>query len=193
MIFGNITQEKTYAFLPEDLKECFAYAKEHDLASYEKGCHPIDGERLFVNVVEYETTRPENRFWEAHRNYLDVHLMLAGQEQIDLNFIENMEQKEYVEKDDFLPMDGAPNSHVVLRPGDFLICYPEDGHRTAVAVNEPEKIKKAIFKVRNDHKKHIDPDTEANQRPWNAGRSIPSALRAGLPFAAGRRQGEKKI
>ena len=37
--------------------------------SYEKGCHPIDGERLFVNVVEYETTRPENRFWEAHRNY----------------------------------------------------------------------------------------------------------------------------
>ena len=60
MIFGNITQEKTYAFLPEDLKECFAYAKEHDLASYEKGCHPIDGERLFVNVVEYETTRPEH-------------------------------------------------------------------------------------------------------------------------------------
>ena len=57
MIFGNITQEKTYAFLPEDLKECFAYAKEHDLASYEKGSHAIDGERLFVNVVEYETTR----------------------------------------------------------------------------------------------------------------------------------------
>lgn len=56
MIFGNNTQEKTYAFLPEDLKECFAYAKEHDLASYEKGSHPIDGERLFVNVVEYETT-----------------------------------------------------------------------------------------------------------------------------------------
>ena len=94
MIFGNITQEKTYAFLPEDLKECFAYAKEHDLASYEKGSHAIDGERLFVNVVEYETTRSENRFWEAHRNYLDVHLMLDGQEQIDLNFIETMEQKE---------------------------------------------------------------------------------------------------
>ena len=77
--------------------------------------------------------------------------MLNGQEQIDLNFIENMEQKEYVEKDDFLPMDGEPNSHAVLRAGDFLICYPEDGHRTAVAVNESEKIKKAIFKVRIDH------------------------------------------
>ena len=121
------------------------------MVSYEKGSHPIDGERLFVNVVEYETTWPENRFWEAHRNYLDVHLMLDGQEQIDLNFIENMEQKEFVEKDDFLPMDGGSNSHVVLRAGDFLICYPEDGHRTAVAVDESEKIKKAIFKVRIDH------------------------------------------
>ena len=27
------------------------------MASYEKGSHAIDGERLFVNVVEYETTQ----------------------------------------------------------------------------------------------------------------------------------------
>lgn len=151
MIFGNVIHNITYSFLPESLKECFRYAREHELLSFEKGTHPIDGERLFVNIVEYQTTQPENRFWEAHRNYLDVHLMLDGQEQIDLNFIENMEQKEFVEKDDFLPMDGKPNSHVVLRAGDFLICYPEDGHRTAVAVDGPEKIKKAIFKVRIDN------------------------------------------
>ena len=56
--------------------------------------------------------------------------------------------KEYVKKDDFLPMDGEKNSSVVLKDGDFLICYPSDGHRTAVAVNGPETIKKAIFKVR---------------------------------------------
>lgn len=59
--------------------------------------------------------------------------MLKGTEQIDLNFIANMEQKEFVEKDDFLPMDGEKNASVVLRKGDFLICYPNDGHRTAVA------------------------------------------------------------
>lgn len=61
-----------------------------------KGRHPIDGDRLFVNIVEYTTTTPENRFWEAHRAYLDIHLMLDGAEQIDLNFIQNMAQKEYV-------------------------------------------------------------------------------------------------
>ena len=148
MIFGNIRQKETYRFLPDELKECFDYANTHDLAGLEKGCHPIDGDRLFVNIVEYETTAAENRFWEAHRKYLDLHLLLEGQEQIDLNFIENMIQKEFVEADDFLQLDGEPNSRVILRRGDFLICYPEDGHRTAIKVEQRERVKKAIFKIR---------------------------------------------
>ena len=148
MIFGNINNLEEFPFLEEQVKECFEYAKEHNLASFEKGSHEIDGERLFVNIVEYTTTAAKERFWEAHRKYLDVHVMLHGTEQIDLNFIQNMDVKEFVEKDDFLPMDGEKNSSVVLRDGDFLICYPSDGHRTAGAVEEPEKIKKAIFKVR---------------------------------------------
>ena len=148
MIFGNIHNLKEVPFLEEKVKECFEYAKSHNLVSYEEGSHEIDGERLFVNIVGYTTTKPEERFWEAHKNYLDVHVMLQGTEQIDLNFIQNMDVKEFVEKDDFLPMDGDKNSSVILRDGDFLICYPSDGHRTAVAVQEPEKIKKAIFKVR---------------------------------------------
>ena len=137
MIFGNINNLSEFPFLEEQVKECFEYAKTHDLASYEKGSHEIDGDRLFVNIVEY-----------THKNYLDVHVMIHGNEQIDLNFIQNMELKDFVEKDDFLPMDGEKNSSVVLTDGDFLICYPSDGHRTAVQVQEPETIKKAIFKVK---------------------------------------------
>ena len=148
MIFGNIDHLEEFPFLEEQIKECCEYAKSNDLASYEKGSHEIDGERLFVNIVEYTTTAAEERFWEAHKNYLDVHVMIHGTEQIDLNFIQNMNVKEFVEKDDFLPMEGDKNSSVILRDGDFLICYPSDGHRTAVAVDGPEKIKKAIFKVR---------------------------------------------
>lgn len=147
MIFGNIENLNEYSFLEAKVAECFTYAKEHDLKNFEKGSHTIDGERFFVNIVEYETTTPENRFWEAHKKYLDVHLMLNGEEQIDLNFLQNMDVKAFVEKDDFVPMDGEKNSSVILRNGDFLICYPQDGHRTAVRVQESQKIKKAIFKV----------------------------------------------
>lgn len=147
MIFGNLRDLKDFSFLEKGILECFEYAKTHDLINYEKGSHPIDKDRLFVNIVEYETTAAENRFWEAHRQYLDLHLMLRGPEQIDVNFIDNMTQKEFVKKDDFLPLEGEPNSHVILEKDDFLICYPKDGHRTAVAVDQPVTIKKAIFKI----------------------------------------------
>ena len=52
MIFGNINNLSEFPFLEEQVKECFEYAKTHDLASYEKGSHEIDGDRLFVNIVE---------------------------------------------------------------------------------------------------------------------------------------------
>lgn len=69
MIFGNINSIEEFPFLEEEIKECFEYAKTHDLASFEKGSHEIDGDRLFVNIVEYTTTNAEDRFWEAHKNY----------------------------------------------------------------------------------------------------------------------------
>lgn len=147
MIFGNISHEKTYSTLEKDILRCLDYAKENSLIDLEKGSYEIDGQDIFVNIVGYETCEKEDRFWEAHRKYIDVHLMLDGCERIDVNFIENLEQKEYEEEGDFLPLDGDANGYVELRKGDFLVCYPEDAHMTAIKVNEKEKIKKAIFKV----------------------------------------------
>ena len=147
MIFGNINHEKTYSNLDKDLLTCFEYAKNNELVSFEKGSYEIDGKDIFVNIVGYDTCENEDRFWEAHKKYIDVHLMLDGRERIDLNFIENLTQKEYEEEGDFLPLDGEPNSCVELSKDDFLVCYPEDAHMTALKVSEKENIKKAIFKV----------------------------------------------
>lgn len=147
MIFGNLNHLEEYPFLEKAIQECFAYASAHPLAGYEKGSYEIDGKRLFVNIVEYTTTEPENRFWEAHRQYLDLHLMLQGEEQVDLNFIANMDQEDFQEADDFLPLKGGKNASVILRDNDFLICYPNDAHRTAVQAHQPMAIKKAIFKI----------------------------------------------
>ncbi|MGN0349983.1 MAG: YhcH/YjgK/YiaL family protein [Roseburia sp.] len=148
MIFGNVNDLETYSYLDDKILACFAYMKEHDMLKMDAGCHEIQGKDFFVNLCEYQTTKAEERFWEAHREYLDIHVMLSGREQIDLNFIRNMEQKEFVPENDFLPMEGNPNSHVILENGDFLICYPQDGHRTAIQVGESEQIRKAIFKVK---------------------------------------------
>ena len=133
MIFGNINQEKTYEFLPENVKACFKYVKEYDFN---------------ILVAEYTTVKREERFWEAHKAYLDIHILVKGEETIDINFIENMKLGEYKEADDFLPMEGDMQASITLKPGDFLICYPEDAHRTGVIATKVSDLKKGIFKVK---------------------------------------------
>lgn len=147
MIFGSINYKKTYSDLEENILRCFEYAKENNLAELEKGSYVIDGEDIFVNIVEYETCEKEDRFWEAHKKYIDIHLMLDGEERIDINFIENLMSKDYQEDGDFLPLDGVNSGFIELRKNDFLICYPEDAHMTAIKIKEKQNIKKAIFKV----------------------------------------------
>ena len=148
MIYGNIKNTEEYKFLNTDLQKCFEYIKNNDLKNLEKGSYEICGNDLFVNIVEYETTTEDKRFWEAHKNYLDLHFMLDGEEIINVNFIDNMKQIEFVEKDDFLSLEGNKKSSILLEEGDFLICYPNDAHMTAIKVSDSKKIKKAIFKVK---------------------------------------------
>lgn len=148
MIYGNIKNKDEYSFLPQNLKKCFDYIQNNDLSKLEKGSYEIKNKDLFVNIVEYETTTEDNRFWEAHKNYLDLHFIINGEEIINVNFIDNMEQKPFVEQDDFLPLEGDKKTSVVLQKDDFLICYPNDAHMTAIQVENPTNIKKAIFKVK---------------------------------------------
>ena len=149
MIFGNINDEKIYEILPDELKKCIDYFKNHDLASYEQGSHKIEGDNFFVNIENYTTVARKDRFWEGHRKYIDVHMMIEGYEIIDTNFTARMNIENYDESRDFVAMNGEESSRVKLtQKGDFLICYPEDAHRTAIICDKAIKLKKAIFKVK---------------------------------------------
>lgn len=148
MIFGSTTNLEEYAFLEDKIKACFDFYKENDMENMEIGIHKIDGDDLFVNIVEYDTTTPENRFWEAHKEYLDLHLMLLGEEKINLNFLKEMEVLDYDPEADFQAANGEKNSSVDLKVGDFLICYPSDVHMTALQIDDPVYTKKAIFKIK---------------------------------------------
>lgn len=150
MIYSNLNHITDYSFLSAKIAKCFDYAKTHDLANMTPGRHDIDGDDLYVNIAAYTTSSEDVRIWEAHKRYLDLHLMLAGEECIALNHIQNMELGEFQEARDFLPMQGPAQCLLTLRPGDFLICYPGDGHKTGICVAQPSTIRKAIFKIRID-------------------------------------------
>ena len=80
----------------------------------------------------------------------DYLVIANGRNQNQLNAMTDLVEEKMIEAGyKSKRIEGNKNSSVVLTDGDFLICYPNDGHRTAVqAGDKPETIKKAIFKVR---------------------------------------------
>lgn len=149
LIYGRLEDEERYSFLDDKIKRCLRFARETNLAEFTPGTHTIEGEEVFVNIVEYQTCPQEERIWEAHKDYIDLHMVLRGEERMHLNATARMEQGDYVPEEDFLPLKGTLACEAVLGPGDFLLCYPEDGHKTAVWDGKtPADIKKAIFKIR---------------------------------------------
>ena len=76
---------------------------------------------------------------------LDVHLMVAGEERVELASPCGLTLFEH--KDDFYAYRGEAEQSLVLRPGSFLVVFPEDAHRIKIAVNGPETVSKVVFKV----------------------------------------------
>lgn len=148
MIYGNLNDIGRYSFLRQRDREALEYAARNALEELAPGRHDVDGDRLYFNLAEYETKLPEEGFWEAHRQYVDIHVMLRGKEKIFVNFINRMQAGEFEADKDYLPLEGSESGYVLLREGDFLICCPEDAHMTGIMTEQKEPIKKAIFKVR---------------------------------------------
>lgn len=131
----------------KDIKTCVSYIEDNDLASIEPGKYPIDGDRIFVNIACYNTDTPENRIWEAHAKYIDLHYVIDGCEELWMNDIANMKIGALDEARDFIPLEGEGYSDIALiKTGDFCMCLPHEGHKTGVAVGQGAPIKKAIFK-----------------------------------------------
>lgn len=147
MIYGTISRLDRFGPLEPGVLRALEYARSHDLSPLEKGRHEVDGDALYFNVAEYTTGPSGEKAYEAHRAYIDVHYMIRGEEQIEVAFVSRMERGEYQPEGDYLPVSGAAAARAVLREGDFLVCYPEDGHKPGVQIDAPRAIKKAIFKV----------------------------------------------
>ena len=98
MYFDNLNNltPNMISHFTDGIKKCLTYAKKNDLSSFDCGHYEIDGDNVYLNIAEFETAPVETKGWEAHRKFLDIHLILRGTEQIDVNFTPNMKPLDYL-------------------------------------------------------------------------------------------------
>ncbi|MBR1375686.1 MAG: YhcH/YjgK/YiaL family protein [Cardiobacteriaceae bacterium] len=116
------------------------------------GEREIEGRDFFVNVFEYQTDTKEKRIWEAHRKYIDIHLVLRGREKVAFTDVSLCNCGEYNAERDFLsiepPAENLQKFALAAEKSSLIVFNPEDAHQTGLIAEKSEKILKAVFKLK---------------------------------------------
>lgn len=150
MIYGHIEHPKTNQYLPSVIQQCLAYLNETDLEALPTGKHIIDGERIFANVMEFETGEANSKQAEVHKEYIDVQCLIRGEEciQYSLENAINPVSKSYDEENDFYLVESMEQrNEVIMQPKMFAIFFPEEPHKPGCLITESVPIKKVVIKV----------------------------------------------
>ncbi|MCI6227352.1 MAG: YhcH/YjgK/YiaL family protein [Candidatus Faecousia sp.] len=104
--------------------------------------------QVWCTKFTYETVPDSESFFEAHENFLDIHLMLEGCERVEIASPSCLQRFESKPENDFYAYHGAGQHKLVLAPGDFLVVWPDDAHKIKMMLTRPETVTKAVFKVK---------------------------------------------
>lgn len=153
MFSSSIYSNENLNRYPKVLQEVISYVKENfkEIQNMENGRYEIDGDNIFMQVMDAQTQSLEERKIESHRKYIDVQVVLRGKEILGFGIADaNVEIEEEIEEKDIIFYKALENeTFIKATEGCFNIFFPEDLHRPGVLYDEAGMIKKAVVKVLN--------------------------------------------
>ncbi len=148
MIYDKIEHAKRYMGISQNLDRALQYMMDTDLSSLEDGKHIIDGENVFVNVMQADT-KVNKKEYEFHEKYYDVQIDIAGREDVLFSSEYKEITKIYREEGDIGFGSCQCEAVCHLAKGRFVICEPGEPHLPGTATGGvEEQIRKAVIKVR---------------------------------------------
>lgn len=119
-----------------------------NLASVADGRYQKPGADWFYTISSPTTAYVADRHTEYHRQYIDVQLLLEGEEIINYG-IQNVTGDAATEtKPDLYILEHPELSHAVhLHPGEFAVFTPGEAHQALCAPVQPATIRKAVIKI----------------------------------------------
>ena len=133
---------------PELWNKVFAFMKTRDLQTLAPGKYPIDGDNAYAMVTQGPTKRLEDVKWESHRQYIDLHYVISGKEQIGVAAMDKATVTEpFTDKSDNAHYD-AQGTFYTADPAVFFLFFPTDLHRPGITVAGTPEDKKLVIKIR---------------------------------------------
>ncbi|MBQ6819767.1 MAG: YhcH/YjgK/YiaL family protein [Clostridium sp.] len=147
MIVGKINDLIRYKGLNKNLDTAIDFIVNTDLNTLVDGRNEVDGDNVFINKFIYTGNEEGDGFFEGHKDYLDIHMVLSGCEKLGYADISELTAvTEYDKNTDFTKFEGNIKNYIKLEPLDFALTFPEDIHMPKIKIND-EKIEKLVCKV----------------------------------------------
>ncbi len=138
--------------LKSRLDHAVSYLKNITVSETDAGAKVIVDKNFYYTIQSY-STKPENEaILESHRKYVDIQIMVSGEEQMDLADISRLTIKENYNPENDVIVWNIPKrmARITLTAGDSVILYPENAHRGAIMNrNKSHKVLKIVGKVRS--------------------------------------------
>ncbi|WP_202306146.1 N-acetylneuraminate anomerase [Dryocola clanedunensis] len=148
MISGEFHHPES-AGLPAALVNAIRVALAHEPQHKAPGSYPLQGDKLFMNVMTLTTSPPEEKKAEQHQAYVDIQLLLTGDETIYYGFHGSAREceEQHVEEDYQLCSHIESQQVLTLRAGQFAVFMPNEPHKPGCSVTQPGAIKKVVIKL----------------------------------------------
>nr|WP_307775962.1 YhcH/YjgK/YiaL family protein [uncultured Cetobacterium sp.] len=150
MIFGKIEELKFYKGISKGLDHAIEIIQ---LGAYKNGTlgkNEINGDEVFFNLQECETKILSECFFEGHKKYIDIHVVIEGEENIGYSLKDILKEKtEYNDESDFQVLEGIEEHRFKMDTENFIIFFPDEPHMPLIATDDkPSKLKKVVFKIK---------------------------------------------
>lgn len=155
MIIGYLDDlQEELSLYPPGLQRGLKFLQQADLAGLALGRHEIDGSGLYATVAEYETEPKAKRRPEAHRKYVDIQYVCAGEEVIGAGPLAGagaVDEDRLQERDVIFYKSISRETELLLGAGMFAIFFPWEAHRpNCNPWDHSAKVRKIVVKVSVD-------------------------------------------
>ena len=129
-----------------------AYHVAHDLSELPLGRIEVDGENVFINVMDADLHPDEGSHLEYHHQYADLQIDLTGGEGWGYETAPGTEVEPY--QPDIGKKDSEDAVFGALGEGRFVLFFPGELHRPGVEMPDCDRVRKAVVKIKMEDKYH---------------------------------------
>lgn len=147
MITDQLKHIGKYKGISDHIDTAIKFIENTDLSTLDYGKHVID-DNVFLIKSEYWTKDENDSLYEAHLKYIDLQVVLEGEEVVFGNDVENLTEKTPYDADKEAAFyQGTHSWKIIFRKNEFALFQLDDAHMPGVTLNEKSNIVKVVFKI----------------------------------------------